>query len=75
MGAQKARQTLDHWIENNVQIDSSEEGDPADFLKEKRRMEVIEWEKAGHLQSLEESALSNRDKRRRKFPKFKREMR
>lgn len=48
--------------------------DPADVLKDAHRQAVYEWEEVGNLQSLEDSALSNRDKRRNKFPKFKRRM-
>ena len=43
-------------------------------MKDAQRQAVYEWEKAGELQSLEDSALSNRDKRHYKFPKFKRRM-
>ena len=72
---------VDQWVKgkmetrlNEFDFSDPDAPDPADVLKDARRQAICEWEEAGELQSLEDSALSNRDKRRNKFPKFKRRM-
>ena len=72
---------VDQWVKGKMEICLNEFDfndlnvpDSADVLKDAHRQAVYEWEEAGKLQSLEDSALSNRDKRRNKFPKFKRRM-
>ena len=73
--------TLDHFIKAKLGnwansqytvCDDTTEGDPADVLKDLRRQAIYEWQEEGELQSLEDKAYSNRDRRNNKYPKFKR---
>lgn len=61
--------TLDHYVRAKLQTAELDDGGD---VKDLRRQAVDEWEQAGELQSMEDKALSNRDRRGRKFPKFKR---
>ena len=64
---------VDQYLNDSVS-ESLNRAESADILKSTQRQAVYEWEKTRELQSLEDSALSNRDKRHNKFPKFKRRM-
>ena len=70
--------SADQWLKGvnldnlNIDWEAEDAPDPADVLKDERRSAIYEWEEAGRLQSLEDSALSNRDRRHNKIPKFKR---
>ena len=68
--------TLDHYINaklsNWVEFEHAGDGDPVDTIKDLRRQFIYEWQEEGELQSLEDKAYSNRDRRNNKYPKFKR---